>query len=112
MTPNGVHFTIGSTTNSSTSRNWLRPSSGCSRPTSSMHQSVSDRSVRMICNSKIVASLFLSMVGTGYRSKRLSHDVLTADEEFQRGLLAGLFRGDGCQYHRRDAARPGESGIG
>ncbi len=36
------------------------------------------------------------MAGTGYRSKRLSHDVLTADEEFQRGLLAGLFRGDGC----------------
>ena len=36
------------------------------------------------------------MAGAGCRSKWLSHDVLTADEEFQRGLLAGLFRGDGC----------------
>ncbi len=63
----------------------------------SVHQSVSDQSVRMVCNSKVVASLFLSMVGTGYHLKRLSHEVLTADEEFQRGLLAGLFRGgDGC----------------
>ncbi|ORW06304.1 response regulator SirA [Mycobacterium lacus] len=62
----------------------------------SVNQSVSDQSVRMICNSKVVASLFLSMAGTGYHLKRLSQDVLTANEDFQRGLLAGLFRGDGC----------------
>src|SRR3981189_2300754 len=36
------------------------------------------------------------MVGPGYHLKRLSHDVLTADEEFRGGLLGGLFRGDGC----------------
>ena len=36
-----------------------------------VNQSVSDQSVRMVCNSMVVASLFLSLVGTGYRTKRL-----------------------------------------
>ncbi len=62
----------------------------------SVQQSGSNQLVRMVCNSRIVASLILSMTGTGKNSKRLSYDVLTAEEEFQRGLLAGLFRGGGC----------------
>ncbi|GAB91117.1 ribonucleoside-diphosphate reductase subunit alpha, partial [Gordonia rhizosphera NBRC 16068] len=60
------------------------------------YENQSDHSVRMVCNSKVVAELLLSLAGTGYGAKRLSSDVLTADEEFQRGLLMGLFRGDGC----------------
>nr|WP_267465404.1 class 1b ribonucleoside-diphosphate reductase subunit alpha [Nocardia abscessus] len=62
----------------------------------SLHTNHSDHSTRMVCNSKVVASLLLSLAGTGYGNKQLDGDVLTADEDFQRGLLAGLFRGDGC----------------
>ena len=98
-------------TNSSTSRSWLRRSSESSPPIFPFIKAMSDHSVRMVCNSKIVASLILSMVGTGYHLKHLSHEVLTADEEYQRGLLAGLFRGDGCSHHRRDGARLGEPGL-
>ncbi len=94
-TPNGIHFTIG-THELEYQQELAAAFKRVFAADLSVHQSVSDQSVRMVCNSKIVASLFLSMVGTGYHLKRLSHEVLTADEEFQRGLLAGLFRGDGC----------------
>jgi len=93
--PNGIHFTIG-THELEYQQELAAAFKRVFAADLAVNQSVSDQSVRMVCNSKIVSSLFLSLVGTGYRSKRLSHDVLTADEEFQRGLLAGLFRGDGC----------------
>ena len=94
-TPNGIHFTIG--THELESQQELAAAfKRVFAADLAVHQSVSDQSVRMVCNSKVVASLFLSMVGTGYHLKRLSHEILTADEDFQRGLLAGLFRGDGC----------------
>ena len=93
-TPNGIHFTIG-THELEYQQELAAAFKRVFAADLAVHQSVSDQSVRMVCNSKVVASLFLSMVGTGYHLKRLSHDVLTADEEFQRGLLAGLFRGDG-----------------
>jgi ribonucleoside-diphosphate reductase alpha chain len=94
-TPNGIHFTLG-THELEYQQELAAAFKRVFAADLAVHQSVSDQSVRMICNSKVVASLFLSMVGTGFRLKRLSHDVLTADEEFQRGLLDGLFRGDGC----------------
>ena len=94
-TPNGIHFTIG-THELEYQQELAAAFKRVFAADLAVHQSVSDQSVRMVCNSKVVASLFLSMVGTGYHLKRLSHEVLTADEEFQRGLLAGLFRGDGC----------------
>jgi ribonucleoside-diphosphate reductase alpha chain len=94
-TPNGIHFTLGAH-----ELEYQHELSAAFKRVFaadlSVNHSFSDQSVRMICNSKIVASLLLSMVGTGYHNKRLSHDVLTADDEFQCGLLAGLFRGDGC----------------
>ncbi|WP_343708364.1 ribonucleotide reductase N-terminal alpha domain-containing protein, partial [Mycobacterium sp.] len=94
-TANGIHFTIG-THELEYQQELAAAFKRVFAADLAIHQSVSDQSVRMVCNSKVVASLFLSLVGTGYHAKRLSHDVLTADEEFQRGLLAGLFRGDGC----------------
>ncbi|MDT5358864.1 MAG: ribonucleoside-diphosphate reductase alpha chain [Mycobacterium sp.] len=94
-TPNGIHFTLGAH-ELEYQRELAAAFKRVFAADLSIHQSVSDQSVRMVCNSKVVASLFLSMVGTGYHSKRLSHDVMTADDEFQIGLLAGLFRGDGC----------------
>jgi ribonucleoside-diphosphate reductase alpha chain len=93
--PNGIHFTL-----SSHELEYQQELAAAFKRVFAadlaVHQSVSDQSVRMVCNSKVVASLFLSIVGAGYHLKRLSHEVLTADEDFQRGLLAGLFRGDGC----------------
>lgn len=93
--PNGIHFTIG-THELEYQQELAAAFKRVFAADLAVHQSASDHSVRMICNSKVVASLFLSLVGTGYGAKRLTHDVLTADEEFQRGLLDGLFRGDGC----------------
>ena len=93
--PNGVHFTLGAH-ELDYQRELAEAFKRVFAADLSVHQSCTDNSVRMVCNSKIVASLMLSLSGTGYHAKRLSHDVLTADEEFQRGLLAGLFRGDGC----------------
>ena len=95
MLPNGIHFTLGAH-ELEYQQELAAAFKRVFAADLAVSQSVSDQSVRMVCNSKVVSSLFLSMVGTGYRSKRMSHDVLTADEEFQRGLLAGLFRGDGC----------------
>ncbi|MCI4676658.1 class 1b ribonucleoside-diphosphate reductase subunit alpha [Mycolicibacterium litorale] len=95
LVPNGIHFTIG-THDLEYQQELAAAFKRVFGADLSVHQSVSDQSVRMTCNSKVVASLFLSMVGTGHRLKRLPHDVLTADDEFQRGLLDGLFRGDGC----------------
>ncbi len=95
LLPNGIHFTLGAH-ELEYQQELAAAFKRVFAADLAVNQSVSDNSVRMVCNSMVVSSLFLSMVGTGYRSKRLSHDVLTADEEFQRGLLAGLFRGDGC----------------
>jgi ribonucleoside-diphosphate reductase alpha chain len=95
LVPNGIHFTVGAH-ELEYQQELAAAFKRVFAADLAVNESVSDHSVRMVCNSKIVASLILSMAGTGYRSKRLSHDVLTADEEFQRGLLAGLFRGDGC----------------
>ncbi|MBD8505997.1 class 1b ribonucleoside-diphosphate reductase subunit alpha [Hoyosella sp. G463] len=93
--PNGVHFTLGAH-----ETEYHEELAGAFKRVFaadlSVNKSLSDQSVRMICNSKVVASLMLSLAGTGYSTKRLAHDVLTADEDFQRGLLAGIFRGDGC----------------
>jgi ribonucleoside-diphosphate reductase alpha chain len=95
LLPNGIHFTLGAH-ELEYQQQLAAAFKRVFAADLAVNQSVSDNSVRMVCNSMVVSSLFLSMVGTGYRSKRLSHEVLTADEEFQRGLLAGLFRGDGC----------------
>jgi ribonucleoside-diphosphate reductase alpha chain len=95
LAPNGIHFTVGAH-ELEYQQELAVAFKRVFAADLAVHESASDHSVRMQCNSRIVSSLILSMAGTGYRSKRLSHDVLTADEQFQRGLLAGLFRGDGC----------------
>ena len=92
---NGVHFTLGAHETSYHEE----LSSAFKRVFAtelSVHSNSSDHSVRMVSNSKVVAELLLSLAGTGYSTKRLAHSVLTADEQFQRGVLMGLFRGDGC----------------
>ncbi|MCG5434344.1 class 1b ribonucleoside-diphosphate reductase subunit alpha [Mycobacterium sp. MYCO198283] len=94
-TPNGIHFTVG-THELDYQQELAAAFKRVFAADLAVHQSVSDQSVRMICSSEIVASLILSMAGTGCHTKRLSPEVLTAGDEFQRGLLAGLFRGDGC----------------
>ena len=95
LAPNGIHFTLGAH-ELAYQQELAAAFKRVFAAELAVHESASNHSVRMVCNSRTVSSLILSMAGTGYRSKRLSHDVLTADDEFQRGLLAGLFRGDGC----------------
>jgi ribonucleoside-diphosphate reductase alpha chain len=95
LEPNGIHFTLGAH-ELEFRRELAEAFKRVFAADLVVHENSSDHSVRMVCNSRIVSSLVLSMVGTGYNSKRLSHDVLTADEDFQCGLLDGLFRGDGC----------------
>ncbi|MGE5696109.1 MAG: ribonucleotide reductase N-terminal alpha domain-containing protein, partial [Candidatus Sericytochromatia bacterium] len=85
LPPNGIHFTIGAH-EVEYQQDLAAAFKRVFAADLSLHENVSDHSVRMICNSRTVASLILSMAGTGYRHKRLSHEVLTADEEFQRGL--------------------------
>ncbi len=93
--PNGVHFTLGA--HELFYQNDLADAFKRVFATDlTLYESNADNSVRMVCNSKVVAELLLSLAGTGYGTKLLSSDVLTADEEFQRGFLMGLFRGDGC----------------
>ncbi len=111
LLPNGIHFTLGAH-ELEYQQELAAAFKRVFAADLAVHQSFSDHSVRMVCNSKIVSSLFLSMVGTGYHSKRLSHDVLTADEEFQRGLLARVVPRGRVLHHRRNDARPGEPGIG
>ncbi|MDQ2626516.1 MAG: Hint domain-containing protein, partial [Actinomycetota bacterium] len=95
LRPNGVHFTLGAReVDYQGQLNMAFKQVFGVDLTSNTNES--DHSIKMACNSKVVASLLLSMAGTGYGNKRLTHDVLSADEDFQRGLLAGLFRGDGC----------------
>ncbi len=93
--PNGVHFTLGAheVEYQADLAAAFKQVFGVEL---SQSTNQSDHSTKMGCNSKVVASLLLSLAGTGYSTKRLTRDVMTADEEFQRGLLAGLFRGDGC----------------
>jgi ribonucleoside-diphosphate reductase alpha chain len=93
--PNGVHFTLGAYETEYHVELGIafKQVFGIDLSLNTNH---SDHSTRMICNSKIVASLMLSLAGTGYATKRLSHEVMTADEDFLRGLVSGLFRGDGC----------------
>ena len=93
--PNGIHFTLGAH-EIAYQEELAAAFKRVFAAELSLHVSNSDHSVRMVCNSEIVASLILSMAGTGYSTKQLTHDVVTADGDYQRGLLAGLFRGDGC----------------
>lgn len=37
----------------------------------------------------------LSLVGTGFNNKKLTQNIITANHEFQTGMMHGLFRGDG-----------------
>nr|WP_216897660.1 class 1b ribonucleoside-diphosphate reductase subunit alpha [Nocardia alni] len=93
--PNGVHFTLGAyeTEYHVELGMAFKQVFGIDL---SLYTNYSDHSTRMVCNSKIVASLLLSLAGTGYATKHLPHEVMTADEDFLRGLVSGLFRGDGC----------------
>jgi len=54
-----------------------------------------DNSVRITLNSTYTAQFIENLVGTEFNKKKLPYEVLTADIEAQKGLIVGLFRGDG-----------------
>ncbi len=95
VAPNGVHFTLGAHEAEYHVELGMAFKQVFGADLS-LHTNHSDHSTRMVCNSKVVASLLLSLAGTGYATKRLSPEVMTADDDFLRGLVGGLFRGDGC----------------
>lgn len=47
-------------------------------------------------NSSILAEFILSLVGTGFGGKKLTPEIETAPDNFIKGMLVGIFRGDGC----------------
>ena len=55
-----------------------------------------DNSVRITLNSIYIAQFVENLVGTGFNRKKLPYEFLTANIEAQKGLIVGLFRGDGC----------------
>ncbi|MPV50114.1 hypothetical protein GCG21_08860 [Pseudactinotalea sp. HY160] len=55
-----------------------------------------DGSTTVVANSIVLARFVASLVGTGSGRKILPKELLTAPDEFRRGLLVGLCRGDGC----------------
>lgn len=59
-----------------------------------------DNSVRLSIHSQFVAKLFLKLVGTHFNKKMLCDDILYSPILAQKGLLVGLFRGDGCTHNK------------
>jgi len=49
-------------------------------------------------HSKILARFFENLFGTGYASKKIPSWIVTLPIEKQKGLLAGMFRGDSCTF--------------
>ncbi|MBU4343256.1 MAG: vitamin B12-dependent ribonucleotide reductase [Candidatus Omnitrophica bacterium] len=49
-------------------------------------------------HSKIVAGFFENLFGTGYASKKIPLWITLLPIEKQKGLLAGMFRGDSCTF--------------
>ncbi|WP_457621379.1 ribonucleoside-diphosphate reductase subunit alpha [Persephonella sp.] len=54
-----------------------------------------DNSVRITINSTYIAQFIKKLVGTGFNKKSLPPEIMLADPEAQKGLIVGVFRGDG-----------------
>ncbi len=54
-----------------------------------------DNSVRITLHSTYIAKLIKNLFGTGFNQKKLPDEIILAKPEAQRGLIVGIFRGDG-----------------
>lgn len=94
ITPNGVHFTLGTH-----EKVFQKELSNAVKDVFGINVKINDSyydgSTKIDINSGIVSRFILSVFGSGYGQKRIPIDVLTANHDFQHGLLHGLFRGDG-----------------
>jgi len=54
-----------------------------------------DNSTRIALHSTYLARFIKNLVGTGYNKKKLPEEIMLASPEAQKGLIIGLFRGDG-----------------
>ncbi len=54
-----------------------------------------DNSVRVSLHSTYITKLIKNLVGTGFNKKKLTDEIILAKPEVQRGLIVGIFRGDG-----------------
>lgn len=94
VNPNGVHFTLGAHEAAFQAElaDAIKAVFGVEVK---VNDSVHDLSTKMSAHNGIMAAFLLDTFGTGYANKTLPVSILTANEEYQRGLLHGLFRGDG-----------------
>ena len=54
-----------------------------------------DNSVRITLHSAYIARFVKNLVGTGFNKKKLPDEIMLASPEAQKGLIVGIFRGDG-----------------
>ena len=57
-----------------------------------------DGSTNVSVWSGVVGYMFEEIFGTGFDGKRVPEQLVSANEEFLRGVLFGVFRGDGCMF--------------
>ena len=57
-----------------------------------------DNSTCVEIHSTIVARFLMALVGTGFNTKKLSQFFLESNQEFTKGVLIGVCRGDGCTH--------------
>ena len=57
-----------------------------------------DGSTNVSVWSGVVGYMFEDIFGTGFNEKRVPEQLVSANEEFLRGVLFGVFRGDGCMF--------------
>ena len=62
-------------------------------PTLNYH--VQQNCVKISFNSRILAEFILELLGTGFGEKKLTPQIETAPNDFLKGLLVGIYRGDG-----------------
>jgi len=60
--------------------------------------SLDQRWVSLRFHSKVLAGFFENLFGTGYASKKIPFWIMVLPIEKQKGLLAGMFRGDSCTF--------------
>lgn len=91
---NGVHFTLG--THETAFINQLAEAiEKVFGVEPRVVDSYYDGSTKISLHSRAVGELLHAIAGTGYNQKNLGYSTLSANLDFQRGILHGVFRGDG-----------------
>lgn len=93
-TPNAVIFTFGSHENDYIN-DVITLGETLFNITPTLNYHVAQNVVKISFNSRILAEFVLNLLGTGFGEKKLPPKIETAPNEFLKGLLVGVYRGDG-----------------